>query len=202
MDGKRAPGEVEIHQNGLRYISPRGEQVNVLYNNIKHLFFQPSVGEMVVLIHAHLKTPIMVGKSKTKDVQFYRETTDMQYDKTIMRGRKSRMGDEDEVEAEQEERRRKVMLDKEFKTYADKICEAARDYGVSLDIPFRELAFQGVPHRSTVLIQPTAEALVQLTEMPFTVITFREIEIAHFERVQVCLHLFSLKYITSHIPPY
>lgn len=159
---------------------------------------------MIVLIHAHLKTPIMVGKSKTKDVQFYRETIDMQYDKTMMRGRKSRLGDEDEIEAEQEERKRKVMLDKEFKTYADKVCEAARDYGISLDIPFRELSFQGVPYRSTVLIQPTAEALVQLTEMPFTVITFREIEIVHFERVQVCsdhsirrTHLFFYSHIAD-----
>jgi nucleosome binding factor SPN SPT16 subunit len=35
------------------------------------------------------------------------------------------------------------------------------------------------------LIQPTTDALVQLTEPPFMVITLNEIEIAHLERVQV-----------------
>lgn len=26
LDGKRLPGEVELHQNGLRYVSPLGSQ--------------------------------------------------------------------------------------------------------------------------------------------------------------------------------
>jgi nucleosome binding factor SPN SPT16 subunit len=27
LDGKRLPGDVEIHQNGLRYLSPMGQKV-------------------------------------------------------------------------------------------------------------------------------------------------------------------------------
>lgn len=34
-------------------------------------------------------------------------------------------GDEDELESEQEERRRRANLNKEFKTFAEKIAEAA-----------------------------------------------------------------------------
>ena len=56
---------------------------------------------------------------------------------------------------------------------------------MDVDIPFREIGFTGVPNRSNVLIQPTTDALVQLTEPPFMVITLNEIEIAHLERVQV-----------------
>lgn len=182
------PGEVEIHQNGLRYQSPlRSEHVDVLFSNVKHLFFQPCAHEMIVIIHVHLKTPIMIGKRKTKDVQFYREATEMQFDETGNRRRKHRYGDEEEFEAEQEERRRRLALDREFKAFAEKISDAGRDEGVDVDVPFREIGFNGVPNRSNVLIQPTTDAIVQLTEPPFLVVTLSEIEIAHLERVQVVI---------------
>lgn len=73
--GKKFPGEVEIHVNGIRYASTvRGDQkVDVLFDNIKHLFFQPCNHELVVLIHIHLKDAIIIGKKKTVDVQFFRE---------------------------------------------------------------------------------------------------------------------------------
>ncbi len=83
-DGKRLPGEVEIHQNGLRYHSPLGTQKtgefvdsrrclvtnksapkDVLFSNVKHLFFQPCDHELLVILHIHLKAPIMIGKKKT-----------------------------------------------------------------------------------------------------------------------------------------
>lgn len=204
LDGKRVPGEVEIHQNGLRYMSPfRNERVDVLFSNVKHLFFQPCAHELIVLIHVHLKTPIMIGKRKTRDVQFYREATEMQFDETGNRRRKHRYGDEEEFEAEQEERRRRAALDREFKAFAEKIADYGKDEGVDVDIPFREIGFTGVPNRSNVLIQPTTDALVQLTEPPFLVITLNEIEIAHLERVQFGLKNFDLVFVFKdfHRPP-
>ncbi|KAJ5686215.1 hypothetical protein N7536_008834 [Penicillium majusculum] len=196
LDGKRVPGEVEIHQNGLRYLSPfRNEHVDVLFSNVKHLFFQPCAHELIVLIHVHLKTPIMIGKRKTKDIQFYREATEMQFDETGNRRRKHRYGDEEEFEAEQEERRRRAALDREFKAFAEKIADAGKDEGVDVDIPFREIGFTGVPNRSNVLIQPTTDALVQLTEPPFTTVTLNEIEIAHLERVQFGLKNFDMVFV-------
>ncbi|KAH8691097.1 transcription elongation complex subunit [Talaromyces proteolyticus] len=196
LDGKRVPGEVEIHQNGLRYQSPlRNEHVDVLFSNVKHLFFQPCAHELIVIIHVHLKTPIMVGKRKTKDVQFYREATEMQFDETGNRRRKHRYGDEEEFEAEQEERRRRAALDREFKSFAEKISDAGKDEGVDVDIPFREIGFNGVPNRSNVLIQPTTDAIVQLTEPPFLTVTLNEIEVAHLERVQFGLKNFDLVFV-------
>lgn len=195
QDGKRVPGEVEIHQNGLRYVSPlRGDNVDIVFSNVKHLFFQPCTGEMIVLIHVHLKNPILVGKRKTRDVQFYREATDMAFDETGNRRRKHRYGDEEEFEQEQEERRRRAELDKQFKSFAEKIADAA-PADITVDIPYRELSFNGVPHRSNVLMAPTTDALVQLTEPPFTVITLEEIEIAHLERIQFGLKNFDLVFV-------
>lgn len=189
------PGTVEIHQNGLRYIHAVGgpnAKVDILFSNIKHLFFQPCQHELIVIIHVHLKNPIFIGKKKTKDVQFFREATEMQFDETGNRKRKHRYGDEEEFEAEQEERRRRAQLDKEFKIFAEKIADAGRGENVSVDIPFRELGFNGVPSRSSVLVQPTTDCLVQLTEPPFTVLTLSEIEWVHLERVQFGLKNFDM----------
>src|SRR3954453_22701344 len=85
MEGKRVPGKVEIHQNGIRYQSPLSTQqrVDILFSNVRHLFFQPCQHELIVIIHIHLKDPIIIGnKKKTRDVQFYREATDIQFDET------------------------------------------------------------------------------------------------------------------------
>jgi nucleosome binding factor SPN SPT16 subunit len=137
----------------------------------------------------------MIGKKKAKDVQFYREATDMQFDETGNRKRKHRIHDEEEFEQEQEERRRRAALDKEFKGFAEKVSAAGSEEGVSVDIPFRELGFSGVPNRSNVLMQPTTDCLVQLTEPPFTVVTLDDIEIAHLERVQFGLKNFDMVFV-------
>lgn len=206
MDGKRVPGKVEIHQNGLRYQSPlnSSQRVDILFSNVKHLFFQPCQHELIVIIHVHLKDPILIGKKKTKDIQFYREATDIQFDETGNRKRKFRYGDEEEFEQEQEERRRRAELDKQFKNFAEKISDAGRSENVDVDVPFRELGFNGVPFRSNVFCQPSTDCLVQLTEPPFMVVTLDDIETAHLERVQFGLKNFDLVFVFKdfHRAPY
>ncbi|KAF2220252.1 FACT complex subunit spt16 [Elsinoe ampelina] len=192
LENKRIGGNVEIHQNGIRYTHMGGIKHDILFSNIKHLFFQDSKHELIVIIHMHLHTPIIVGKRKTKDVQFYREATEMQFDETGNRKRRHRYGDEEEFEAEQEERRRRAALDKEFKAFTERIAEAGRGENLQVDMPFRELSFNGVPARSSVTMSPTTDCLVQLTEPPFFVITLSEIEIVHLERVQFGLKNFDM----------
>ncbi|KAF8965271.1 FACT complex subunit SPT16 [Flammula alnicola] len=198
LDGKRLPGEVEIHQNGIRYLSMGSQKVDILFSNIKHLFFQPCDHELLVIVHLHLKAPIMIGKKKAFDVQFFREATDVQFDETGNRKRKHRYGDEDEIEMEQQERKRRALLNKEIKAFAEKIAEAASTSNgetLELDIPFRELSFEGVPFRTSARLQPTTECLVHLTDPPFLVVTLSEIEIASLERVQYGLKQFDLVFI-------
>ncbi|PPQ86867.1 hypothetical protein CVT25_012586 [Psilocybe cyanescens] len=198
LDGKRLPGEVEIHQNGIRYQSMGSQKVDILFSNIKHLFFQPCDHELLVIVHLHLKAPIMIGKKKAFDVQFFREATDVQFDETGNRKRKHRYGDEDEIEMEQQERKRRALLNKEIKAFAEKIAEAASTSNgdtLELDVPFRELSFEGVPFRTSARLQPTTECLVHLTDPPFLVVTLSEIEIASLERVQYGLKQFDLVFI-------
>lgn len=196
QDSKKSGGALQIHENGLRYQNgfKLDQRVDILFSNIKHLFFQPCKDELIVLIHCHLKTPIMIGKRKTYDVQFYREASDMAYDETGGRRRKYRYGDEDELQQEQEERRRKALLDKEFKNFAQIIADSSNGR-VDLDIPFRELGFQGVPFRSAVFCMPTRDCLVQLIDPPYLVITLEEIEVAHLERIQFGLKNFDLVFV-------
>ncbi|KAI0464257.1 hypothetical protein LJB42_001863 [Komagataella kurtzmanii] len=195
-DSKRVTGTLFIHQNGIRYQSPvrSDHRVDILFSNIKHLFFQPCKEELMVIIHCHLKTPLMIGKKKTFDVQFYREVSDVTVDETGNKKRRYRYGDEDELEQEQEERRRKALLDKEFRRFAEEISEASNGL-LDLETPFRELGFTGVPFRSSVLCLPTRDCLIQLIDTPFLVVTLEEIEVAHLERVQFGLKNFDLVFV-------
>ena len=52
---KRLSGTLEAHVNGFLYTSIRGDKIDILYNNIKHAFYQPCDGEMIILLHFHLK---------------------------------------------------------------------------------------------------------------------------------------------------
>jgi len=197
LEGKRVTGTIEIHQNGLRYVHPTNQKVDILFSNIKHLFFQPSEIELIVVIHVHLTDPIMIGKKKTKDVQFYREAVTNIHDDTGGKKRKHRYGDEEEFEQEQEERRKRAQVNKEFKIFADRISDAARQENLAVDVPFVELGFQGVPSRSSVMIQPTTDCLIQILEPPFLVITLSDIEIVHLERVQFGLKNFDMVVVFS-----
>lgn len=64
---------LEAHKNGFRYLSVKNEKIELLYNNVKHAFFQPVETEHIVLMHFHLKNPIVVGKKKAQDIQFFIE---------------------------------------------------------------------------------------------------------------------------------
>lgn len=199
-EGKKSDGNLEIHQNGIRFRPDGpGAKIDLLFSNIKHLFFQPSEKELIVLLHVHLKAPIMIGKKKTFDVQFFREVTDMNFDETTGKRRKARYGDEDEIEQEQEDRKRRQELDKMFQTFAKRISDAAQtqQYELEVDVPFRELGFNGVPNRTNVVLMPTTDCLVHLTEWPPTVITLSEVEIVHFERVQFGLKAFDMVFVLN-----
>ena len=116
----------------------------------------------------------------------------MQFDETGNRKRRHRYGDEEEFEAEQEERRRRAALDKEFRSFTEKIADAGKAGNIQVDMPFRDLSFNGVPARSSVIMSPTTDCLVQVTEPPFFVVTLSEIELVHLERVQFGLKNFDM----------
>jgi nucleosome binding factor SPN SPT16 subunit len=118
----------------------------------------------------------MVGKKKTFDVQFCTEVME------VSQALDGRRYDHDELEEEQRERQMRQRLNTEFQNFVKKVEELAN---MEFDMPYRDLGFHGVPHRSSVFLQPTVHCLVNLTEIPFFVLTLSNVEIAYFERVQV-----------------
>ncbi|XP_063216502.1 FACT complex subunit spt16 isoform X2 [Bacillus rossius redtenbacheri] len=187
---KRMTGSLEAHINGFRYTSVRGDKVDILYNNIKNAFFQPCDGEMIILLHFHLKHAIMFGKKKHVDVQFYTEVGEI----TTDLGKHQHMHDRDDLAAEQSERELRHKLKTAFKSFCEKV-ESMTKQEIEFDTPFRELGFPGAPYRSTVLLQPTSGCLVNLTEWPPFVITLDDTELVHFERVQFHLKNFDMIFV-------
>lgn len=64
-------GTLEAHSNGFRYTSVRGDKVDILYNNIKNAFFQPCDGEMIILLHFHLKVNIQSSNLINNSILIY-----------------------------------------------------------------------------------------------------------------------------------
>ncbi|KAL3843574.1 hypothetical protein ACJIZ3_000977 [Penstemon smallii] len=184
--GRKLSGTLEAHTNGFRYATSRHEEkVDIMFENIKHAFFQPAEKEMITLVHFHLHNHIMVGNKKTKDVQFYVEVMDVV--QTIGGGKRSAY-DPDEIEEEQRERDRKNKISLEFQNFVNRVNDLwgqpqFKPFELEFDQPLRELGFHGVPHKSSAFIVPTSSCLVELIETPFVVITLSEIEIVNLERV-------------------
>ena len=55
----------------------------------------------------------------------------------------------------------------------------------SIPLPPSPYSFDGVPFRSTVFLQPTTNCLINVTDQPAFIVTLDEVELVHFERVQV-----------------
>lgn len=176
--GKKAAGSLEAHSNGFRFTSTRGVTLDILHSNIKHLFFQTPEKEVIILIHFHLKTPVLVGKKKTKDVQFYSEVAEVSLS---LDQRKTHYGDSEEIEEEQRERQMRQRYITLYENFVRRVQNMSPQ--IEFDIPFHELGFYGAPYRSSVFLQPTSHCLVNLTEFPPFVVCLEDVEIAFFERV-------------------
>ncbi|KAJ7314893.1 FACT complex subunit-domain-containing protein [Mycena albidolilacea] len=146
VDGKRLAGEVEIHENGVRYLLPNGQKVDILFSNVKHLLFQPCDHKLLVIVHLHLKAPIMIGKKKT--IVMSNSCVKQPMRSSTRRKRKHQYEDEDE----HHERKQHAMLNKEIEAFAQKIVDvgtALNGDTLDMDKPFRELSFEGVPFRTS-----------------------------------------------------
>jgi len=112
--GKKTLGNLEIQQNGCRFVTTKGQKVDVCFSNVKHCFFQPCTPEeIIVVIHFNLKQPILIGNKKVSDVQFFKESGVAAEDINV-RGGRHRMNDIDELEQEERERAHKKRLNAKF----------------------------------------------------------------------------------------
>ena len=191
LSGRKCIGSLEAHQNGLRFVSTRGETMDVMYSNIKHALYQPCQASTMVLIHFHLKDFVMIGKKKHKDIQFYTEVVESSLN--LDQHRRSAY-DPDELDDEQRERQMKKTLNKAFNEFCKKVEKVARHFQFPLefDSPFFELGFYGTCHKEMVYIQPSVYCIVNLTEVPNFCVSISDVEHVHFERVNFATKNFDM----------
>ncbi|GBP65134.1 FACT complex subunit spt16 [Eumeta japonica] len=162
---------------------------------LKDLYIRPNIvtKRMSGSLEAHtngFRFTSVRGKKKHVDVQFYTEVGEI----TTDLGKHQHMHDRDDLAAEQSERELRHKLKVAFKSFCERV-ENMTKQDVEFDTPFRELGFPGAPFRSTVLLQPTSGALVNLTEWPPFVIALEDVELVHFERVQFHLKNFDMVFV-------
>lgn len=194
LSGRKCVGTLEAHQNGMRFVSSRNEVLDVMYNNVKHAIFQPCDKTTMVLVHFHLKDYIIINKKQQRDVQFYTEVVESSMN---LENSKRASWDPDELEEENRERKMRAQLNMAFKEFCTKVEGVASHYrhSIKIDVPFKRSAFLGNWSKEMVLLQPTAQCLVNLTEWPPFVATLSEIEHVHFERVTYATKAFDMTLI-------
>jgi len=192
IGGRRTIGMLEAHSNGFRYTTKNNAKIDIIYDNIKHAFFQHAESSLIVAVHFHLHNEIMIGKKKSKDVQFYMEVMEVSTALSQTRQR-SRYGDAEEIEEEQREREMRNRLNREFHNFVKKVEELVPN--LEFDEPYRELGFNGVFLRNNVFLTPTVHCLINVIEFPFFVMSLDDVQIAYFERVQYSLRAFDLVFI-------
>lgn len=178
---KVKPSALEIHENGFRYVCDLAT-VEILFDNIKHLFFQEGTADARALIHFHLYEPVFIPK-KTFNLQFYKECSSSIHDTSKNRDEYQ----ENALEMEEEQRRREI--NREFALFVERLENVS---SLRAEIPLKNGAFTGVPHKGTVLVQPTNSCLVNLIESPPFVLTLSEVEVACFERMVFGIKTFDL----------
>jgi len=126
IGGRRTIGTLEAHTNGFRYSTSKNNiKIDIIYENIKHAFFQHAENSLIVAIHFHLHNEIMIGKKKSKDIQCYMEVMEVSTALSQPRQR-SRYGDAEEIEDEQREREMRNKLNKDFQNFVKKVEELVR----------------------------------------------------------------------------
>jgi len=179
---RRNVGQLEAHANGFRFSSKGGkEKIDIFYSQVRHAIFEPcETQSLIVVIHLHLHEPMLIGKKKTQDVQFFTEVTEQQEDLTKMKAGSAH--DPDEILQEQREREMKERLNKIFKDFCAKV-QNIESCPLEFDIPFlKDFSFQGVPYKGQVALCPCAHALVGLQEWPPFCLSIEDIDIVVFER--------------------
>lgn len=182
MTGRKTIGTLTAYENGFRFTNKStNENFEFGLNNIKHAILQLCDQDMIVIIHFALENPVVINKKPYHYVQYFTEVGYLSEDLHDPRKR-NRNHDYDEFEEEELERQAREYYNKmfiEFCHYVEKHWKSQ----LKFDSPFPESSFYGSPFYNNVVIMPTSNCLVSLTEQPFLLIPYAEIEIVSFERV-------------------
>ncbi|TBU02945.1 subunit Spt16 of FACT complex [Hamiltosporidium tvaerminnensis] len=185
---KMKPSNLEIHQNGFKYTGDIS--LEILFSNVKHCFYQEGTLENRTILHFNLNSPVIVNylnsSKKTKNFQFFKEVGVNSAHDTF----KLKNDEFMEMMLDKEEQEKRKLVNDEFK----KFCNKLEEYGLVVQILLKN-GFYGVPYKESVLLSPTMECLVNLTEFPFFILTLKEVEVVNFERMIFGVKTFDMVFV-------
>ena len=185
LSGKKNSGNLEAHINGFRYRSMQGDNLHVMYKNIRLAVFQRSTTEIRTILHFLLKSPMLVAGKPTTQVTFFKQIVGASMNLGVGT---SGMTDTGEFAEDERERRIRKKVNKEFSHFCKAVEELSevyrdRDIPKTFETPKKKLGFYGVPGKEKVFLAPTYSALVSVSDQVPFVLMNEDIEIAVFERV-------------------
>lgn len=182
MNGRKTIGTLTAYENGFRFTNKStNENFDLALNNVKHAILQLCDQDMIVILHLVLENPVLINKKASNHVQFYTEVGFLSEDLHDPRKR-NRAHDYDEFEEEELERQAREYYNKMFMEFCGYI-EKHWKSSLKVDSPYPESSFYGSPFYNNVVIMPTSKCFVSLTEQPFLVISYADIELVSLERI-------------------
>lgn len=175
---KKTLGNLELHENGFKY-----NDINILFSNIKNIFFQAGDIENRTILHFNLKEPILFVKP-TFNVQFFKKFNVSYHDTS------KREGEDMELLREKEEEDELNRINAEFNAFSDRI-----ESETNLKVQIPEKGFLGVHSREAVPFYLTNDCLISINELPFFVLNFDDVEIVSFERITFITKTFDCVFI-------
>ena len=184
ITGRKTNGHLELYENGVRFTSAKSETVDIFFNQVKQVFFQPCLNptdtDYIIALHFHCSLPVKCGGKLIEDVQVFVEA--MGSAKELGKG-----GDSDEEDEQDEyDKKERQRINKEFEEFVKKMEQHS---GLVCDIPFKKLGFMGMPTKGLVYLQPTKSYLINLLDKPFFIMCLDDVDFVCFERVFVRIEL-------------
>lgn len=174
-------GSLELHMNGFRFATP-GASVDIPFNNIKHVIFQPAQQDVCVILHFSLKLPMVVAGKKVTEVQVAAEVVETSEAATA---RRSTYDQEVEAEDKDDDRVRRTNI--QFGQFARKTQEffatAPEASHLTVESPFKDYHFEGVGNKRHTKFRGDANVLWAINDLPFLTISVEDIEVVSLERV-------------------
>ncbi|KAK7197668.1 transcription factor-like protein [Novymonas esmeraldas] len=172
---KGCVGNLELHANGLRFSFLGGVPVDMLFDNVRHVIFQPAVKTIYVIYHVTMKKPIEINRKSVSEIQFVAEV--MESSELASGARRSF---EEEVQAEERDEMRIRQTNKQFITFAHAVEERSK---IKTQLPTNQFSFDGVHARSMTTFKGNREVLWAISDTPAFTQSVEDVEVVSFERV-------------------
>ncbi|PWV07973.1 hypothetical protein C3747_96g118 [Trypanosoma cruzi] len=168
-------GNLELHQNGLRFSFIGGVPIDILFDNVKHIIFQPAVNSIRVIYHITLKKGVEIARKSVDEVQFVADV--MESSEAVTGGRKSY---DEEIAAEEREQARISETNKQFMRFAQAVEKMSN---IKTQIPVSNFSFEGVHAKGLTTFKANREVLWAISDRPPFTQRVADIEVVSLERV-------------------